>query len=342
MPGMPGRPPERNRNVFFLGAGFSKAAGLLNTAELLTAAHDESEALGKRLQDAYEYFYPEKRESGFRPDVVDFFSVLKTFEDIGSGLPAGFRDSKKLHDDLKITITKILCGKTSEIDEDELRDKIGTHPDIASMIQAGNVIITSNWDTIIERLCQIRGIPARLCGRPDDGHLLLLKLHGSIDWVLGDDAKKKPVNVNNYACLTERLFPAPSLGRRPQPSGAKDEVLRVRFPADRPRWQTIKGASRVPLMITMAPGKAPSLEPLRDIWKDAYQAISAARRLLIMGYSMPADDAEIRTLLRAGIKRGNVPRKIIIRNPAPDVHVRAKQLLIGTLESEYQPINAIG
>ena len=57
-------------------------------------------------------------------------------------------------------------------------------------------------------------------------------------------------------------------------------------------------------MITMARGKAGDLGPLRDVWRDAYGAVSRAQRLEIVGYSMPPDDIEIRTLLRAGVLRG--------------------------------------
>jgi hypothetical protein len=99
--------PQRTRDVFFLGAGFSRALGLPNTAELLTEVHRLAEArnlrIGDRLKDAYRYFYPEEANT-FVPDVVDFFSVLRAYEDVsGSGegaprFPGGFRHPELLTD----------------------------------------------------------------------------------------------------------------------------------------------------------------------------------------------------------------------------------------------------
>ena len=57
--------------------------------------------LTTRLERAYEFFYPEHATTGFRPDAVDFFSLLKTYVEVGKGLSGGLRDSTALFDDLK-------------------------------------------------------------------------------------------------------------------------------------------------------------------------------------------------------------------------------------------------
>ena len=77
---MPAPVPQRTRTVYFLGAGFSRALNLPNTAELLTEVHAlaaaKNLAIGRKLRDAYKFFYPEEADS-FVPEVVDFFSVLE-------------------------------------------------------------------------------------------------------------------------------------------------------------------------------------------------------------------------------------------------------------------------
>lgn len=156
------RPPTRNKQVYFLGAGFSRAAGLPNTAELLTevdalaethTAWGVSKDMSSRLAEAYKYFYPE-RGNGFRPDVVDFFSVLTTYAAIDrGGLPDGFGDSALLAD-LRFAIAQVLCQRTKALNEAQLRS---AEPDLNEMIRPGNVIITSNWDGVVERLCEARG-----------------------------------------------------------------------------------------------------------------------------------------------------------------------------------------
>jgi hypothetical protein len=91
-------------------------------------------------------------------------------------------------------------------------------------------------------------------------------------------------------------------------------------------------------MVTMARGKAGDLGPLQDIWRDAYGALSRASHLEIVGYSLPSDDIEIRTLLRAAILRGDGPRRLVSRNPAPDVHERVWRFLSRGAEPNYQGI----
>ncbi len=95
-------------------------------------------------------------------------------------------------------------------------------------------------------------------------------------------------------------------------------------------------------MVTMARGKAGDLGPLQDIWRDAYGALSRASRLEIVGYSLPDDDIEIRTLLRAAILRGEGPSLLVTRNPAPDVHERVWRFLSRDATPNYQGIPPLG
>jgi hypothetical protein len=88
-----------------------------------------------------------------------------------------------------------------------------------------------------------------------------------------------------------------------------------------------------------AVGLAGDLGPLRDTWRDAYGAISRASRLEIVGYSMPPDDIEIRTLLRAGVQRGREQlHELVVRNPETGVHERVRRYLDRTVTSKYQGV----
>jgi hypothetical protein len=93
-------------------------------------------------------------------------------------------------------------------------------------------------------------------------------------------------------------------------------------------------------MVTMVTGKSDDLGPLREIWRDAYRALSRASTLEIVGYSMPGDDVEIRTILRTGIQRGPQNPRVVVKNPAPDVHHRVRAYLLRTAKSDYLPIAA--
>jgi hypothetical protein len=328
--------------VFFLGAGFSCAAGLPNTAALLSEVHDLAQSthawgvsknLEARLDEAYRFFYPDKG-AGFRPEVVDFFSVLSAYGQIDrANLPDGFPD-RELLADLRFAIVHVLCTDLRSLQTPALT---GPHELLDKMIQRGNVVITTNWDTIVERAAEARGVPFRLSGLPSDSELLLLKLHGSIDWLRPADAKK-PVGTVAYAALDELRA---SHRARPKAVTTASSVIRSRLANPGAAWQTIKGATRNPFMLTMAPGKADALGPVLPLWEQAYRSISAASTLDIIGYSMPVDDIEIRTLLRAGVLRGTSRPNIMITNPAPDVHARIRELILRETESDYQSVPAL-
>lgn len=106
-------------------------------------------------------------------------------------------------------------------------------------------------------------------------------------------------------------------------------------------WRFLSSRTSEPHMVTMARGKAGDLGPLEDVWRDAYAAISRAKTLEIVGYSMPDDDIEIRTLLRAGLRRGANRPVIVARNPAPDVHDRVRRFLDHKIRSDYQAVDSL-
>lgn len=332
--------------MFFLGAGVSCALGLPNTAMLLDGVLDlarrmprwQTERLEERLERAFQFFYPDAVHEGYMPDVVDFFSALRTYLDVGAGLPGGFADAPHLYRSLKLAIAQLLIRRTRACDA-SLRS---AHPFLERVVQPGNIVITSNWDVLAERYAALHGIPVRLSGAGTD-ELVLLKLHGSVDWCLGRHMRRN-ASTKHYAMLNERLFASrPYRPKLPRSRRERDETaVRVRAMEAWSRgWLTIRTGGSEPLMVTMARGKSGDLGPLRSVWRDAYGAVSRARRLEVVGYSMPPDDIEIRTLLRAGVQRGAGLDEVVVRNPAPEVHVRVRQFLDRNVASEYRGIQTV-
>ena len=101
-------------------------------------------------------------------------------------------------------------------------------------------------------------------------------------------------------------------------------------------WQFIKARTRRPLMVMMSQGKTTDFAPIKQTWHDAYHALSATRELRIIGYSLPPDDIEIRTLLRAGVSRGAQNARVTVMNPEPGVHVRVRTFVARNASSDYQ------
>src|SRR2546423_14192029 len=157
------RAPDRRREAYFLGAGFSRSVGLPNTAELLYEVHAlagrENLSIERQLREAYRYFYPEEAQT-FVPDAVDFFSVLRANEDVARGMPGAFEHVGLLND-LRLAVARILCERTRDLDVPATG-----WASIDRIVRPGQVIITSNWDIFVEHYARIRSIPLRLGGHP--------------------------------------------------------------------------------------------------------------------------------------------------------------------------------
>lgn len=322
---MPSPFPPRTRDTYFLGAGFSVAVHLPNTAMLLSEVHKIASAtLNSHLRAAYKYFYPEEATT-FVPEVVDFFSVLRAYEDVARGLPGGFKHPSLLAD-LRFAIARLVCDRVREIAIPEDGWAV-----LDRMLAPGNVVITSNWDLFVEWYAACRDIRLRIGGAPDDDVLTLIKLHGSIDWTLPEHRKPGTVD-EDYAALRELQNGSPKHVIAFKP----DEVLRVRAVEHMTRsWQFIKARTSQPLMITMAQGKTVDMAPIKSLWDDAYRALGVTKNLRIIGYSMPADDIEIRTLLRAGVARGPNRANVEVLNPETAVHNRVRTYVLREAKSDY-------
>lgn len=321
--------PNRTRRVFFLGAGFSRSLGLPNTQELLDDV--ASHVADKELRKAYRHFYPVERVTGFRPNVVDFFSLLQAHAAIarqldGAALPGDpFLEAPKLLRDLRWAIVRRLLLATRALD---FSDPL---PGIERMFDGNSVLITSNWDPVLEMYATIRQHRSGYHFNQTDTATTILKLHGSVDWA-ERTALRVGLTAQDFASLRERLGPGGN-----QLTIQDDEpIVRVRSIENATRsWQFAKARVEDPLIITMAPGKASDLEPLRRIWNDAYRAISAAKEIEFVGYSLPPEDTEIRALVLAGIRRGTKNPRITVHNPAPDVHDRFRAAIDRRVVDDY-------
>ena len=328
-----------------VGAGLSCALGLPNTASLVSAvvdAHSRESWRHSRplehLNESFGFFYPDGSEKDFRPDAVDFFATLKSYIETAEGLPGGLKDAPELYRSLKFAIARILIERLRQCDA---KLSANRHPYLDSVVQPGNIAVTSNWDVALERYAWHRGIPVRWSGY-DPNEFVVLKLHGSVDWTLGVAAAKEE---SDYAVLGELLRSGRSY-RIALPTAGEDRdrsALRIRVLDQQwsKAWSFLSSRTTEPHMVTMARGKAGDLGPLNSVWRDAYAAISRAKRLEITGYSMPDDDIEIRTLLRAGVRRGGKQPEIVVRNPAPDVHDRVRRFLSHRITSNYQPVDSL-
>jgi hypothetical protein len=271
---MPSPIPQRTRNVYFLGAGFSRALNLPNTAELLAEVHKLAKSqspelvIDRKLREAYKFFYPEEAKT-FVPNVVDFFSVLRAYEDV-SGVtdggnprfPGGFKHPGLLTE-LRMAIVRLLCDRLRQIPIPPAG--LGS---VEQILQPGNVVITSNWDLFVERYANCRGIRLRLGGTPESQTLTLIKLHGSLDWT-EQRLRKANQSDDDYSVLRELQNSKPSH----RLAFKTDKMLRIHAVENMSKsWQFIKARTERPHMIMMSQGKTVDMGPIQSMWDDAYHA----------------------------------------------------------------------
>lgn len=345
-----GNAPSRTKTVYFLGAGFSKAFGLPLTSELLEQLEDMARAddgkflntpepLTPRLVKVFKAFYPDGTHRDFRPSVVDFFATLSTYVDLSrsfteTSFPGG--NPGGLLRLLKLGLARVLINHTRGSFDAATKSKT-----LAEIVKPGNIIITSNWDPLVEAYAAFAKVPLRRSLLSDNRRrgkeVALLKLHGSVDWLLNKDRKTRVGVDGDFRPLSTLSSPA---GDRRGTLPAEDNgIVRVTWDLDH-AWQRIKARVEAPHIVTMATGKMDDLGPLEEVWRDAFSALSMAKELHIMGYSMPEDDTEIRTLLRAGVERGSRVPTIYVHNPSPDVHDRVRRLIHPTIKSTFKGISA--
>lgn len=160
-----------------------------------------------------------------------------------------------------------------------------------------NTILSFNYDLTIEEA--LRGLGTSFnygfgdssIHRNDSGHdeesdLLLLKLHGSINWSICTD----PVANDGTAIPLDKVdlyrdYDALSKGR--------SEPLLIP-----PTWRKV------------------AFGAMSEVWGRAVDALATATRIVIVGYSMPVIDQHFKYLLAAGLQRNISLRNIIVVNRA--------------------------
>lgn len=180
------------------------------------------------------------------------------------------------------------------------------------------VVVTFNYDTFVE----VAFDTLKFRGQTTDTHLIsrdiindqpplppahelyrglanrsfrLLKLHGSLNWWA------VPNDTSGTSLARE---PARSIFEAPQ------SYLEVERRSDLP--------GREPFIIppTTAKSRYYKYPMIRELWKTSYQALRAADRITLFGYSMPPADSGMLGLLESSLRGRDV--RIDIVNPVPD------------------------
>jgi hypothetical protein len=294
--------------VVILGAGSSASCGIPLSKDILREAMCSTKSGQYNRKDIHKflsYVYPDF-EKGYRnyPNIEDFLNQIEialkfnTKEFIDSPLwPRSRIEGVKqaVVDTIADHIWQFFV--TSLPSCEALEHFIGKH------VPAGNVIVTFNWDLTVERALAFRrsSTPIAYDYSPDaKSRVTLLKPHGSINWFETDALKKAGVSVR------EQL---------------DSHVSQVDFPNLLISRDLIDAS---PVIVPPIMNKEFADRSIfQKTWTSVYDAISSARVLTILGYSLPREDQFARFVFRRAL-RNNVlrtqknksePLEVIVVNP---------------------------
>jgi hypothetical protein len=206
----------------------------------------------------------------------------------------------------------------------EHRDYLRPH---FARLEKGDVVITPNWDTTAERTLteegywypiggygfkkDLREMPCAEPLSPDvdtESKITVLKLHGSIGWhesASGSIYFDYPRFLSRFSFL----------------SNGKPLLL---MDPEAP----IVPPSEDPLLLYPSYLKQLNSPVMQQIWYRGSEALSAAERVEIYGYSLPESDLAVRTLLNVLRFRGESGAvRVLVHDPSVASQVRWKMFL---------------
>ena len=298
------------RNVYILGSGFSASFGFPTQANLfskLMAARERSGETDKaKIVDALQFLYPHfNKESPVYPPFEEFLSLVEIIRDFKEGF------SREQLQEAKNAPLRLLTDLFSQLAEQSIvSENAALLHEFVQMPSSGDVIITFNWDCLLERAySQLERTPS-LRGRIDDG-VAILKLHGSLSW--GRTPSEKGQSKPNSATWLTRDH---------------EDIFVVKDHKYGDFWDLMnEGPLIIPPIMTKRPFEYPSLE---RIWYEALCSLMEAKQVFIIGYSLPLEDFHARTLLLSGISHLN--SKILLIDPNPAVAGRYFSLISPRVE----------
>lgn len=297
----------KESRVFILGAGFSAAAGIPLTSPLLSLTmkkfSDECEGIYSRV-DGYAKECFESSDTEIDYSKVNF-SELCTFleyielREYGGGerwSDAGSREKLAL----KFYLAKTIVERTP------MANRIPQlYLDFAEQLQERDVVISFNWDGLLENVLDFLGKPYTY-NFSEQNAIKLCKLHGSVNWRLGSpDDLGKPVNTLGWQSLqfTEGMM--------------QTEMYYTKALLRYETWWKYSSLGEVqPFLVLPGYGKAFDVRANAVLWYKPEFAFWARHDVYIIGLSVSNDDFFIRSFFLSNLPYiGRNGRKIIIISP---------------------------
>lgn len=306
---------KQNR-TFILGAGFSAHAGVPMIGELLhrTMTNFKRDCYGlyQRVDNyAHECFNFDQSlnidySSVSFSDLCTFLEYIELRE-YGGGERFS-KDGSREKVSLRYYLSKTIIDSTPEgVCIPQL------YLDFANELHNGDIVISFNWDPLLERSLNVAGKEYTYNGSNTNA-IRLIKLHGSVNWRLGEpyDFQKSKINLHWESMgFTD--------GMMDQEIYHSSKLLEASY------WHRPDCAAEiVPFLVLPGYGKAFDVRANAELWYKPEFMFAFTHDVYIIGLSLAPDDFFIRSFFLANLpfieSFSGVPgRQIHIINPASDI-----------------------
>lgn len=307
-------------NVFILGAGFSKPAGLPLGAELFSDVIRHAKyhgsyqnTLEQDINSFLKYCREAKGNSISEKDIN--FEEFISYLDIEHLLHLQGSDHWSSEGNRSQLIIRNLIALVLHMREIAITDEaFSLYEEFAERLEPGDWIFTFNYDTIVEKALKKKNRPYRLVqeryqeihfggGTPAEeiGEIVLLKMHGSINWFnkshyLGAKEYLKrwgwDINPHNAVFDGRKQFDLRRLVEDPYP---QESTLRNVYILENlsEYFDNSNHITEVPLIVSPSFSKLIYLNPLSEFWAGFSKSGEYEKRVAVIGFSLPAHDEYI-------------------------------------------------
>lgn len=308
-------------NIFILGAGFSKRAGVPLGAELFKEVLSEAKSVNLYENilrpdiERYLEYYNKLNKGSITENEINFEEFI-SYLDIENFLKLKGKNTwsdkgERSQIAIRNLIAKIIYQRTSSINQGDL----SIYETFVKKLKPRDIIITFNYDTIIEKCLEKQGMPYRLfldrlssvgnnMGIGDnsdraEGEIILLKMHGSIDWFNIEEYDKQYnyFKKDKYFQLPQHIiFSDPlkfDLTKIIDGPYFEDSLLNRIYRVRKDLYTYFLSNSFVfeqPLILVPSFNKIVYINPLKEFWYSFYAAGVYNQTVAIIGFSLPGHD----------------------------------------------------
>ena len=195
-------------------------------------------------------------------------------------------------------------------------------------------VITFNYDLLLDYALYKSSLIPNYClnteNEPIQGKVKLIKLHGSLNWLINSDDKNEivPVLLNDIFEDVKYYI-----------NHYKEEKM---FYIDPIKWLSTKdniyNKKKIipdPVLIPPVFNKMEHSDNIRNVWRQASIELSNAEYILICGYSHPETDNFYKYLFALGMAGDSLIHRFAVYDPNPEIKEKYKKILGRALIERY-------